>query len=78
MSSSQLKTIDKHMHDIFAIAPNDLHFKLLTHTYKLVTEPLKNMPFLFIIPLSIGTSLIIYLLFGQIVIRLVSLLQYGF
>lgn len=78
MRASKTATIDKSMHAIFAIAPNDLHQKSLTNWYKIATQPLKRMPFVFIIPLSLGASLAVYMLFGQLVIKLVSLLQYGF
>ncbi|MDA1316731.1 MAG: hypothetical protein O3B87_01755 [bacterium] len=66
------------MQSIFAIPPNDLHHKLLTNWYKLATSPLKRMPFIYIVPLSLGASLAVYMLFGQLIIQLVSLLQYGF
>lgn len=78
MRTSPTVDIDKNMQSIFAIAPNDLHQKSLTNLYKIATQPLKRMPFVFIIPLSLGASLAVYMLFGQLVIKLVSLLQYGF
>jgi len=78
MCTSSIKDIDKNMESIFAIPPNDLHQRWLTTIYKIVTQPLKRMPFLFIIPLSLGISLAVYVLFGQLVVKFVSLLQYGF
>jgi hypothetical protein len=78
MRTSKIADIEKSMYAIFSIAPNDLHQKSLTHLYKIITQPLKRMPFLFIIPLSLGASLVVYLLFGRLIIKLVSLLQYGF
>ncbi|MBP9690586.1 hypothetical protein KBD81_00745 [Candidatus Woesebacteria bacterium] len=68
----------KHFEEIYSLPPNDLHNNLLTRLYKLGTAPLKNVPFLYIIPISILVGAVLYLVTGQLVIRLVNLLQYGF
>lgn len=58
--------------------PNDLHNEMLTSWYKFLTAPLKRIPFLYIIPLSILLAALMYLTVGQLLIRLVTLLQHGF
>ncbi|OGK12912.1 hypothetical protein A3A93_01780 [Candidatus Roizmanbacteria bacterium RIFCSPLOWO2_01_FULL_38_12] len=63
---------------IYSVAPNDLGSHGFTFLYKLFTRPIKVMPFLYIIPLSLVGALILYLLRGGLVIRLVNVLQYGF
>lgn len=63
---------------VFSLPPNDLGNKWLTHIYKFVTHPLKKMPFVYIVPLSFVVALAMYVLLGQLVIKLVSILQYGF
>ncbi|MBP9691393.1 hypothetical protein KBD81_04915 [Candidatus Woesebacteria bacterium] len=68
----------KHFEDIYSLPPNDLHNSVLTRLYKMGTAPLKSVPFLYIIPLSVLVAAALYLLTGQLVIKLVSLLQYGF
>ena len=58
--------------------PNDLHNETLTSWYKALTAPLKRIPFLYIIPLSVLLAGFMYLVVGQLLIRLVTLLQHGF
>lgn len=66
------------MNKIFSLEPNDLGSKKLTYAYKFITSRFKSMPFFYILPLSSLAALCMYILFGQLVIKLVSILQYGF
>jgi len=75
MYYSQLKNSYRR---IYAVSPNDLGNQTLTWLYKLLTKPIKALPFLYIGPLSLLGSLVLYLLLGKFVIKLVNLLQYGF
>lgn len=63
---------------IYSLPPNDLHNEILTSWYKFLTAPLKRIPFLYIIPLSVLIAAFLYLVVGQLLIRLVTLLQHGF
>jgi len=63
---------------IYTVSPNDLGNHTLTWLYKLLTRPIKALPFLYFVPLSIIGSLVLYFLLGQFAIKLVNLLQYGF
>ena len=63
--------------EIYSIEPNDLSFGFLTRLYKQTTGPLKKMPFLYIVPLALIFAICLYILFGHLVVGLVSLLQYG-
>lgn len=65
-------------HEIFVVEPNDLGHPLLTFWYKRTTKFLKTMPFLPIIPVSFAITVLMYLTFGWLVVRLASLLQHGF
>ncbi|MFW5703609.1 MAG: hypothetical protein ACOCXQ_02140 [Patescibacteria group bacterium] len=69
--------LKQQLREIYSIEPNDLHMGLLTRIYKQITRHLKQMPFIYIIPLAFLTSIGLYLIFGQLVVGLVSLLQYG-
>lgn len=64
--------------EVYAVVPNDLGSPVLTGYYHRITKFLKTMPFLYVIPISLMGALILYILFGSLVIKLVSLLQYGF
>lgn len=75
---SNTNKLDVQLDRIFELKPNDLHLPLLTNIYKLLTSPLKSLPIIFIVPISFGTAVVMYLVFGPIVVRLVSLLQHGF
>lgn len=72
------QNLERELNHIFALKPNDLKFGWLTAIYKWLTHPLKRMPFLYFIPAALTLALLLYLFFGQLVIRLVSILQYGF
>ncbi|MDP4011827.1 MAG: hypothetical protein Q8P72_06410 [Candidatus Roizmanbacteria bacterium] len=76
--SSYIKKLDLELERIFELQPNDLHVPALTYMYKKLTRPLKSLPIVYIVPLSIGSAIFMYLVFGPMVVRLVSLLQYGF
>lgn len=69
--------LQQQLHEIFSLEPNDLALPPLTRLYKMTTGRLKTMPFLYVIPLAFIFAIVLYILFGQLVIKLVSLLQYG-
>ncbi len=66
------------LQEVYFVEPNDLGNSYLTLIYKTVTSFLKQMPFVFIIPLSFLVSILMYLIFGSLTVKLTSLLQYGF
>ncbi len=75
-----MKTVQlrKKLNEVFVVPPNDLGVDFLTEKFKRITGLLKTMPFLVLIPLSFGLSILVYLIFGYILVRVVSILQYGF
>ncbi len=77
-----MKVIDirvkKKYEEIFIVEPVDLGASFLTNIYKKITSHLKKFPFMWIVPLSFGISFILYFLLGPYLIKLVSILQYGF
>ena len=75
MNIAQLKT---KLEEVYLGEPNDLQLPILTKTYKYTTRCLKRMPFLYIIPFTLVVSVLLYVFFGFSVVRLVSILQYGF
>lgn len=66
------------LEEVYFVQPNDLGYPFLTNIYHKITKFFKTMPFIFIIPTSFMGALILYVLFGSLIIKLVSLLQYGF
>ena len=66
------------MDEVFCIQENDLGIFFLTHWYKKITSHLKQIPFVYIIPLSFFCALMLYLLLGKTLILLISRLRYGF
>lgn len=66
------------LNEVFILEPNDLHINLLTNWYKKITAHLKTMPFIVIIPCSIIIGIVLYLVLGRFLVKLVTLLQYGF
>jgi len=77
MKSFNLK-LKKSLNQVFLVEPNNLGFWPLTSIFKKTTKPLKTMPFIIIIPLAFFVAVLMYFTFGYLLIRLVSLLQYGF
>ncbi len=72
---SQLK---KHFDEVYSIKPSDLRFPWLTKIYKYFSGYVKFLPFRVFVPLSAVIAFIAYIIFGLLIIRLVSILQYGF
>jgi hypothetical protein len=70
--------LQKKLHEVFAIEPTDLSIRPLTRIYKRSTRHLKTMPFIYIIPMAFLVTILLYVVFGHLVVKLASLLQYGF
>ncbi len=66
------------MHEVYFIEPNNLGADFLTRIYKELTAPLKTLPLIVVVPLSIAAGIILYLLLNQLIVKLATLLQYGF
>jgi len=77
MKSINLRLTRK-MNEVFSIEPNDLGLNLFTNYFRKVTSYLKTAPFIVVIPLTILISLFLYLVFGRLLIKLVTILQYGY
>ena len=70
--------LKKSLNEVFFIEPNDLGLGFLNYLYKKTTHPLKYAPFIIVIPMAFLAAVAMYFIFGQLLIKLVSLLQYGF
>lgn len=70
--------IKRRFDEIFVVEPNDLDIRFITIFYKRITSHLKTMPFIFIIPLSFLAAILAILVFDELIVRLVTILQYGF
>lgn len=66
------------MNEVFSIEPNDLGVNILTNYFRKITSYLKTAPFIIVIPLAILISLFLYIIFGRLLVRLVTILQYGY
>ena len=75
MTSSKFQ---KKLDQVFIVPPNDLGITPVTMFYKIFTKRLKTAPFIILVPLSFIFSVVIYLLIGLPLVKLASLLQYGF
>ncbi len=60
------------------VEPNDLGIPLLTHIYRNINRFFKTAPFIIVVPLTLIVSALLVYVFGSLVIKAVSLLQYGF
>jgi len=70
--------LKKKLDEIYVIEPNNLGARFLNDIYKRINIYFKTAPFIVIVPLSFIIAILIYLVFGFLLVRLVSILQYGF
>lgn len=66
------------LNEVFFVEPNDLGAGFLTNSFRKITAYLKVVPFIFIIPISLFVSFFLYFVLGRFLIKLVTVLQYGF
>lgn len=66
------------LNEVFFIEPNDLGVDFLTFYFKKITAYFKVIPFVYVIPFTFLISLFLYFLLGKLLLRLVTILQYGF
>ena len=64
--------------EIFSLQPNRLGNDRINLLYKTTTRFLKKAPFVVIVPAVILVVIFIYVLVGPLLVKLASLLQYGF
>lgn len=70
--------LKKKLNEVFSIEPNDLGINFLNFYFRKITASLKTIPFAYIVPFTFLISLILYLFLGKLLIRLVTILQYGY
>lgn len=66
------------LNEVFSIESNDLGVNFLTNYFKRFTAYLKVAPFVYIVPITFLISVSLYFLLGRFLIKLVTVLQYGF
>lgn len=66
------------LNEVFFVEPNDLGAGFLTNYFRKFTAYLKIIPFIYIIPISLFVSFFLYFVLGRFLIKLVTVLQYGF
>ena len=70
--------LKRKMNEVFSIEPNDLGVNFLTNYFRKIAARLKIMPFIYVIPVTLLTSIFLYFVLGRFLIKLVTVLQYGF
>ncbi len=78
MSDKIFDKIQNRFDEIYVVEPTNLGLPSLTNLYKLTTGPLKKLPIRIILPVSFLSGLAIYLFLGYLLLRLASILQWGF
>jgi len=76
--SAERVVFQKKLNEVFSLEPNNLGVGFLTNFYKKMVARFKVAPFIIIIPFSFIFAGMAYFLLGYLLIKLVSLLQYGF
>lgn len=66
------------LNEAYLVEPNDLGMPLLNHWYRRINRYFKRAPFIVVVPATLLSAVLLYLLFGYVIVRLTSLLQYGF
>jgi len=75
---SNLIQLRRKLNEVYMVEPNDLGLPYLTSFYRRINIFFKRMPFIIVIPASLLGALLLYVIFGYLVVRLASMLQYGF
>lgn len=70
--------LKRKFNEIYSLEPNNLVFRPLTFLYKKTVSYFKTTPFIIVIPLSFLITIILYFIFGYLLVRLTTILQYGF
>ncbi len=66
------------LNEVFSVEPNDLGINFLNFYFKKITAYLKEMPFVYVIPFTFLVSIFLYFILGRLLVKLVTILQYGF
>ncbi|MFZ2205982.1 MAG: hypothetical protein WA061_03350 [Microgenomates group bacterium] len=74
----RIKQLEQYNSELQVVEPNDLGIPVLTVIYRKINIFFKTAPFVFIVPLSLLLASLLVYLFGFVVVKLASLLQYGF
>ena len=78
MNDEVYSRLKKRYNEVYSLEPNTLHIGPLTGVYKMLGRWLKIFPFKVIVPVSFVLAVVMFIMFGFLAIKLVSLLQYGF
>ena len=78
MKDKSFENIKSRINNTYTLMPNDLYWTKITYLYKLFTQPLKSFPFKIYLPISIIIGIFSFFIFRFLIIRLVSLIQFGF
>ena len=77
-----MKTINyrlrRKFNEVYSLEPNSLFLRPLTFLYKKITSYFKTAPFIVVIPFSFLIAIGLYYIFGYLLVRLTTILQYGF
>ena len=66
------------MEEISLVQPNDFGFGFVNRLYRNVNRFFKKAPFIIVVPASFFIAFFLYIMFGFLTIKLVSILQNGF
>jgi len=75
---SNIMQLRKKLNEVYVVEPNDLGLPYLTALYRRINVFFKRMPFIIVVPASLISALFLSLFFDYVVVRLTSMLQYGF
>ena len=77
MDTFELK-LKKKLDSVYELKPHSFGIPILDVIYKRSTGSLKKNPFILFIPIAICCGILMYTVFGSLIVSLVSRLQYGF
>jgi len=78
MSDQTYLSLQKKLNEVYVISPNKFSNTILDGVFRTITSRLKYLPFQIYIPVAILLVVSLYLSIGYLVVRLASILQYGF
>lgn len=78
MSDTIFLKLKHKVDDVYSVPPTAFGDSVLTSLFRQTTGKLKFFPFKVIIPVSIVAAIFLYAIVGFLIVRLVSILQFGF
>lgn len=78
MNDAIYTDLKKRYNEIYSLKPQSFRSSYMQGLFNFIARHLKTFPFKVFIPVSMGFAMVLLFIFGVFIVRLVTILQYGF